>query len=76
MDYRYEKGYMIKEISPDGLLKDPKDIWGNHLFRDSYETEECAIQTIKNANKLGPYVILTVVDRVYGFEDKCTANDV
>lgn len=33
------KRYIVKEISEDGLLKDPKDRWGQDEFSPYYETE-------------------------------------
>jgi hypothetical protein len=41
--YVLNKTFKWMVISEDGLLKTPKDQWGEALFRDSYRTEEEAI---------------------------------
>jgi len=47
---KWQKVYKIYEVSEDGLLKRVKDRWSNYggMFDDWYQTEEQAIQDIKN----------------------------
>lgn len=41
------KSYVIKEISEDGLLKDPKNRWGEREFSHGYDTEDNAFRDLE-----------------------------
>lgn len=56
------KKYVIKTISVDGLLKDVKDTYGDHIFRSyGYDSESEAIEAIASANHFGDVVIITKI---------------
>lgn len=46
--WEHKKRYIIKEISEDGLLKDPRDSWGNCVFEESgYGSEKDAWKAVE-----------------------------
>lgn len=66
MPYKYVKRYKIMNISEDGLLKTPRNSWGDKIFDYEYQTEEEAMKAISTASDnhrdgvSGDFVIMTV----------------
>ncbi len=57
--------FRIYVISPDGLLKEPKDKWEDHLFDSSYPSFGAAKAAIEQkGDGWTDYVILTVCRKI------------
>ncbi len=65
MAWKYEKRYAIKQISEDGLLKDPKGRWGDCAFYSTYESEAEAIRAIHEDDDFDDLIILTVMSKQF-----------
>lgn len=55
-DMKRTKRYMVKTLSPDGLLKEPKNKYGDDDFFDcGYDSEDAAWEAIEEAFKFKNY---------------------
>lgn len=63
MSLQYVKRYAIYQISPDGLIKNPKDAW---RLEESglYETEDEAFKRVKDQD-YGACIIVAVATEVW-----------
>ena len=62
----YQKRYKIMEVSPDGLLKEPRLFYTGDVFLEYYDTEQGAIDAIIKEGYSGDLVILTAMTEVWG----------
>jgi hypothetical protein len=60
-----ETRYQIYVLSPDGLLKEPKDRWDDLLFSYAYPSFEAAQAAIEQkGGSYTDYIILTVCRKI------------
>ena len=69
MEHVYLKQYVIMKISEDGLMKHPKDTWGDSHTFYAYDSEQEAIDAINRASEqdriFGDLVIVTYMRSVW-----------
>lgn len=64
-DYILTKTYRWMTLTEDGLLKQPKDKWGNVIFRFSYPTREDAVADYQrhiDSDLSCPYTMILIED--------------
>ncbi len=70
-----QERYYVKEITPDGLVKDPKNGWEDCVFnRFGYKSEEEAHKAVDDAEQGLEYFIFKTIAKKTDFQIKTEAK--